>query len=117
MRADRKLSDRDLAAVVRALRDAERLIATSGAEALAARLPKTVVGIPEEFARRLEAARTLYLPDGVVTLPQVRESIAIVRAHMPFSPALRIPRPEDLVYAPAVKRAPGRPGQNPPAAR
>jgi ABC-type nitrate/sulfonate/bicarbonate transport system substrate-binding protein len=117
MRADRKLSDRDLAAVVRALRDAERLIATSRADTLAARLPKAVVGIPEDFARRLEAARTLYLPEGAVTLAQVRESIAIVRAHMPFSPALRIPRPEDLVYAPAVKRSPGRQNQNSPAAR
>ncbi len=105
MRADRKLPERDLAALGRALRDAERLIATAGAEALAARLPRAVVGIPEDFAERLEAARGLYLRDGAVTVAQARESIAIVRAHMPFSPALRIPRPEDLLYAPTLKRA------------
>ena len=104
MRADRKPADRDLAALTRALVAAERLIATSGADALATRLPKATVGLPEEFARRLEAARTLYLPKGAVTISQVRESIGIVRAHMPFSPGFRIPRPEELVYAPAVKR-------------
>lgn len=117
MRADRKLSDRDVAAVARALQEAERRIATGDADALAARLPKSVVGIPEEFARRLDAARALYLPEGAVTVPQVRESIAIVRAHMPFSPALRIPRPEDLIYAPAVKPTTGRQSRNRPAAR
>jgi NitT/TauT family transport system substrate-binding protein len=104
MRADRRPSDRDLAALVRALVDAERLIATAGAEALAAKLPKPVVGTAEEFERRLESARTLYLPEGTVTVPQIRESIALVRAHMPFSPGLRIPRPEDLIYVPGVSR-------------
>lgn len=104
MRADRRPSDRDLAALVRALVDAERFIATTGAEALAARLPRAVVGTAEEFERRLETARTLYLPEGTVTVPQIRESIAIVRAHMPFSTGLRIPRPEDLIYGPALTR-------------
>lgn len=104
MRADRRPSDRDLAALVRALVDAERLIATASAAALAAGLPRGVVGTAEEFERRLVTARTLYLPGGAVTVPQVRESIAIVRAHMPFSPGLRIPRPEELIYAPTVSR-------------
>jgi NitT/TauT family transport system substrate-binding protein len=110
VRADRRPADRDLAALVRALLDAERLIATSSAEALAARLPGAVAGNREEFARRLETARALYLPQGVVTAPQVRESIAIMRAHMPFAPGLRIPRPDELIYIPAV-----RPRSNPPA--
>src|SRR5262245_58095274 len=96
-RADRRPPDRDLAALVRALIEAERLIATADAETLAARLPRAVVGPPEEFARRLETARALYLPDGAVTVPQVRESIAIVRAHMAFPAGVRIPRPEDLI--------------------
>ena len=104
MRADRRPSARDLAALGRALVAAERLIATTGAEALAAKLPRAVVGTAEEFERRLETARMLYLREGAVTIPQIRESIAIVRAHMPFSPGLRIPRPEDLIYAPAVNR-------------
>jgi NitT/TauT family transport system substrate-binding protein len=110
VRADRRPADRDLAALVRALVEAERLIATADAEALAAKLPRVVVGNVAEFERRLEAARTLYVPEGSVTVRQVRESIALVRAHMPFSPGLRIPRPEDLISTPAVK-----PRVSPPA--
>jgi NitT/TauT family transport system substrate-binding protein len=105
MRADRRLADPDLAALVRALVEAERLIATSGAETLAARLHRSVVANPEEFERRVESARALYLAEGRVTVSQVRGSMAIIRAHMPFAPGLRIPRPEELIYAPAVKPA------------
>jgi hypothetical protein len=97
MRADRRPPERDLAALARALVDAERLIASAEAETLASRLPRTVVGAGEEFARRLGAARALYLPDGAVTVGQLRESIAVVRGHMPFSPGLRIPRAEEML--------------------
>ncbi|HMH50110.1 MAG TPA: ABC transporter substrate-binding protein [Candidatus Acidoferrum sp.] len=97
MRADRRPAERDLAALVRALVDAERLIATADAETLASRLPRSVTGTGDEFARRLETARALYLLDGAVTVTQLRDSIAVVRAHMPFSPGLRIPRPEELL--------------------
>jgi ABC-type nitrate/sulfonate/bicarbonate transport system substrate-binding protein len=97
VRADRQPADRDLQSLVRALLDAERVIATSDAEALAARLPRAVTGSAEEFARRLDAARGLYVADGAVTVAQLRESIALVRAHMPFSPGVRIPRPEELL--------------------
>ncbi len=104
MRADRKVADGDLAALARALIDAERLIATAAAEALAARLPRASVGVPEVFERRIETTRNLYLPEGTASVVQVRESIAIIRAHMPLSPTLKIPRPEDLITAPALKR-------------
>jgi NitT/TauT family transport system substrate-binding protein len=97
VRADRRPAERDLEAITRALLEAERLIATADAETVASTLPRAVTGSPEEFARRLDAARGLYLPDGAVTTPQVRESIAVVRAHMPFSPGLRIPRPEEML--------------------
>ena len=103
MRADRRVADRDLAALSRALVDAERLIASAPSEMLAARLPRNVTGPSEEFSARLEAARALYLPEGAVTIPQLRESIAIVRSHMPFSPGLRIPRPEDLIHTPGAR--------------
>ena len=104
MRADRRVGDRELAALGRALTDAEALIASAGVAALAARLPRASVGIPEEFERRLETTRDLYLPEGTVSVAQVRESIAIIRVHMPFSPSLKIPRPEDLIAVPARKR-------------
>jgi len=109
MRVDRKVTDRDLAALARALIDAERLIATAGAEALAARLPRTSVGVPEEFERRIEATRNLYLPKGMASVIQIRESIAIIRAQMPLSSTLKIPRPEDLIAVPALKRPGPRP--------
>jgi NitT/TauT family transport system substrate-binding protein len=108
VRADRRPADRDLAALGRALADAEQLIATAATETLAARLPRAVVGNTEDFERRLETARTLYLAKGRVTVPQVRESIAIIRAHMPFAPSARIPRPDDLIHAPAVTPARSR---------
>ena len=97
MRADRRPPERDLAALARALIDAERLIAIADAETLASRLPRTVTGPGDEFSRRLDTARALYLPDGAVTIAQLREGIAIVRGHMPFSPGLRIPSPEELL--------------------
>jgi NitT/TauT family transport system substrate-binding protein len=106
-RADRRPADRDLQALGRALVEAERLIATASADTLAEKLPRAVVGTPDDFARRVAAARALYLPDGAVTVDQIRESIALVRAHMPFSPALRIPRPEELLVKPAAP-SPGR---------
>lgn len=103
MRIDRKPADRDLMALTRALIAAERLIATAAPEALAARLPKAVVGVPEEFALRLAKARGVYLSEGAVTTSQVQTTLGIVRAHMPFSPLLKIPRPEDLIYIPVVR--------------
>lgn len=109
MRADRRVADEDLAALARALIDAERLIATAGAETLAARLPRASVGVPELFERRIETTRHLYLPDGTATVVQVRESIAIIRTHMPLSSTLKIPRPEDLIAVPALKRPATRP--------
>ena len=107
MRVDRRLADRDLAALARALVEAEHVLATADAETLASKLPRSVTGPPDEFARRLETARALYLPDGAATIPQLRDSIAIVRAHMPFSPGLRIPRPDELLYTPGI-RSPSR---------
>lgn len=101
-RADRRPGERELAALVKALVDAERLIATASADTLAAKLPRAVAGTPEDFGRRLDAARALYLPDGAVTVEQVRESMTLVRAHMPFSPGLRLPRPEELLVKPAA---------------
>jgi NitT/TauT family transport system substrate-binding protein len=114
MRADRRPADRDLIALGRALVEAERWMATAGAEELAARLPKVVVGTPDDFERRLEAARALYLSEGAVTIPQLRDSIALVRAHMPFSPGLSIPRPDDLLYTPSLKARPNAPSSRRP---
>jgi NitT/TauT family transport system substrate-binding protein len=105
-RADRRLSDRDLARFARALVAAERRIASADPEALAARLPPRSVGPREEFAERLETARGLYLPDGDVTANQVQETIAMIRAHLPLPASLKVPRPEELLHSPPRPRTP-----------
>jgi NitT/TauT family transport system substrate-binding protein len=96
MRRDRGLRDRDLTAFARAVLAAQRRMAEDG-EALAARLPVAVTGEAETFKARLAAIRDLYLEDGLVTAEQVRETLVLIRAHLPLPVTIRIPRPEDLV--------------------
>jgi NitT/TauT family transport system substrate-binding protein len=96
MRRDRGLRDRDLTAFARAVLTAQRRMAEDG-EALAARLPVAVTGEAETFKARLAAIRDLYLEDGLVTAEQVRETLVLIRAHLPLPVTIRIPRPEDLV--------------------
>jgi NitT/TauT family transport system substrate-binding protein len=96
MRRDRGLRDRDLTAFARAVLAAQRRMVEDG-EALAARLPVAVTGEAETFKARLAAIRDLYLEDGLVTAEQVRETLVLIRAHLPLPVTIRIPRPEDLV--------------------
>jgi NitT/TauT family transport system substrate-binding protein len=101
MRADRPLRDRDLAAFTRAVLAAEQRIATAAASALAERLPTSITVPPDEFEARLAACRALYLPDGVVTLEQVRQTLTLIRAHVPLPVTARVPKPEELLYTPS----------------
>ena len=104
-RADRRPPDRDLFALGRALKRAEQLIRTGEASELAAKLPTQVVGEPEDFAARLTASRSLYLPDGVVAADQLQQTITIIRAHTPLPQSVKIPRPEDMlqIKAPSAR--------------
>ena len=104
-RADRRPADRDLAALVRALRKAEQRIKAAEASELIGRLPTRVVGEPRDFEARLATARALYLPDGLVSPDQVQQTIAIIRAHTPLPQSVKIPRPEDMLQ---IKVAPAR---------
>ncbi|MBI3827587.1 MAG: ABC transporter substrate-binding protein [Candidatus Rokubacteria bacterium] len=106
-RADRLPPDAEIQAFIRALRAAERQLAGAGAEALATKLARRVVGAPDEFAARLEASRALYLPNGDVTAVQLRDTIAMIRGQTPLPPTLALPRPEDMLYQ-AVKRPASR---------
>jgi hypothetical protein len=72
-------------------------MAEDDGEALAARLPVAVTGEAGTFKARLAAIRDLYLEDGLVTAEQVRETLVLIRAHLPPPVTVRIPRPEDLV--------------------
>ena len=65
-------------------------LAAGGAEALAARLPRSVVGTPEEFEARVQQARSLYLPDGRVSEDQLETTVTLLRDQMPLRSRPRI---------------------------
>jgi len=96
-RADRRLSDRDLSGLVRALRKAEQRIRSAEARELASKLPTRVVGESDDFEARLATSRALYLPDGLVSADQLQQTIAIIRTHTPLPQSVHIPRPEEML--------------------
>ncbi len=102
-RADRRPRDGDLRAFARAVLAAEQRLATAPADELAPRLPRRVGA--EDFAARLEATRQIYLPDGLVSADQVRETLALIRAHRPLPVTSRVPAPEDLLHLEPLRRA------------
>jgi NitT/TauT family transport system substrate-binding protein len=106
-RAERRIADRELTALGRALLAAERRIATESPAALAERLAKPVVGVGDEFPRRVAAARAATLPDGLVEPDAVKATIAAIRAHVPLPHGLRVPRPEDLLHLGPLRHALG----------
>ena len=111
-RADRRPRDRDLSAFARALLAAEQQIATAPPDELAARLPTRVRGLATEFAARLEATRRIYVADGLVTPEQVRDTLALIRAHHPLPITSRVPSPEEMLLMAPLRRA-----LSPPAGR
>lgn len=112
MRNDRRPRDRDLTAFARAVLAAERRMAEGDGSALGSKLPRTVTIMPDTFEAKLAASRQLYLKDGVVTVEQVRETLVLIRAHLPLPVTARVPRPEDLVHLGPARRA-----VSPPPAR
>ena len=104
MRADRPVRDRELAAFHRAVLTAESRLATATAAELAERLSSSITVPSEEFEGRLEACRRLYLDDGAVTIPQVRETLTMIRAHVVLPATALVPPPDELLYA-ASRRA------------
>ncbi|HEU4368918.1 MAG TPA: ABC transporter substrate-binding protein [Methylomirabilota bacterium] len=111
-RADRRPRDRDLGAFARAVLAAEQRLGTARADELAARLPARVVGPAAEFAARLEATRYIYLPGGLVSADQLRDTLALLRAHQPLPVASRVPAPEEMLHVEPLRRV-----LNPPAGR
>ena len=103
-RKDRMPRDTDLAAFARAVIAAEKLIAETHPEALAERLPPSLVGTPDEFSRRVETTREIYLPDGTVTPQQLSETIEIIRNYGPLPATLKMPKPEEFIHQVALTR-------------
>jgi NitT/TauT family transport system substrate-binding protein len=102
VRVDRRPRDRDLGAFARAVLAAERRIGAASAVDLSTRLPRRLVD--DEFRDRLEATRGIYLPDGLVTADQIRETLALIRAHQPLPVASRVPSPEELLHIEPLRR-------------
>jgi NitT/TauT family transport system substrate-binding protein len=109
-RADRRPRDRDLGAFARAVLAAEQRIGAATADDLAARLDKRIGA--DDFAARLEATRGIYLADGLVTADQLRETLALIRAHQPLPATSRVPSPEELLHIEPLRRV-----LRPPAGR
>jgi ABC-type nitrate/sulfonate/bicarbonate transport system substrate-binding protein len=105
MRADRRPRDRDLTAFARAVLAAQRRIAEGEVEALAGTLPPSVTAGADDFEARLAAGRDMYLKDGLVTAEQVRETLVLIRAHLPLPVTARVPRPEDFLAVEPTRRA------------
>lgn len=99
-RADRLPPPPVLETFRRALQEAVRHLREVPEDALRGRLPPAVAGAPDDFSRRLQAARHAYLPDGVVGVAQARETIRLIRAYAPLPEAVTVPLPEELVRLP-----------------
>lgn len=104
-RADRRPHDRILAAFARAVLAAQRRLATESPDDLAAHLPRNVVGVAEEFERRVLTTRGLYLADGRVGRDELRDSIDLIQAHMPLPATVKVPRPGDMLHMVPLRRA------------
>jgi NitT/TauT family transport system substrate-binding protein len=102
--ADRRPRDRDLAAFARAVLAAEQQLATAPPAELAAKLGKRVAGSGDDFAERLESTRAIYLDGGLVTAEQVKQTMALIRAHQPLPATSRVPSPEDLLHLEPLRR-------------
>jgi NitT/TauT family transport system substrate-binding protein len=105
VRSDRRPRERDLTAFARAVLAAQRRIADGNGNGLATKLPRAVTIMPDAFEAKLAASRQLYLKDGLVTVEQVRETLILIRAHLPLPVSARVPRAEDLVHVEATRRA------------
>jgi NitT/TauT family transport system substrate-binding protein len=103
-RADRRPRDRDLAAFARAVLAAEQQIASAPPAELAAKLGKRVAGSGDDFAERLEGTRAIFLEGGLVTAEQVKQTMALIRAHQPLPATSRVPSPEELLHVEPLRR-------------
>jgi len=90
MRAERRVGEAELAAFARAVIAAQERIAAGEPANLAPKLPKSVVGLAEDFGARLTQGKTLYLPRGRVTTNQLQASETFLRDQLPLPPRARI---------------------------
>jgi NitT/TauT family transport system substrate-binding protein len=104
-RTERRPGDRELTAFARAVTAATRLLRTEPASVISAKLPPVAVGTGDDFERRLETTRGVWLADGLVTADAVAHTVEIARAHLPLPRTLRLPRAEQLLHLDPARRA------------
>ena len=110
VRPDSKLSERELTAVARALLRAVARLSEGSPEALAAALPGSVKGSPEDFATRLQGARGSWLPRGRVTEEMLKVSVDQARERAPLPETVKLPL---LRWYPLILAEPLRKAQEP----
>jgi NitT/TauT family transport system substrate-binding protein len=102
-----------LTAYARALQRVQHWLATTPAAAVAARLPAALVGDPERFVARLEAARAAYAPDGHATDAGLRATLEVLRGGTPWPVTVKL-EPEGLREPAFVTAARAALGPTPP---
>lgn len=100
-----RLTDAELEALCRALLLAVARIQTTSPEELAQKLPRAVVGLPEDFAARVAGIRRIYVPDGLVDPDTLEFTIKMLRDIIALPRVLRIPRPTEMLRAGPLRRA------------
>ncbi|MCI0547449.1 MAG: ABC transporter substrate-binding protein [Candidatus Rokubacteria bacterium] len=92
VRGEQPPSDAELEPVLRAVLWALARVQSEPPAEIAAGLPVSVVGLPEDFAARVLGARRIYLPAGVVTAEALEASIDLARARATLPAAVNVPR-------------------------
>jgi NitT/TauT family transport system substrate-binding protein len=105
VRRDRRPPDRVLTAFARAVIAAQHRLVSASPQALAERLPGSVVGLPDEFARRVEASRKLYLADTIVEPEQAGRTIEMIRTRLPLAATSRTPTAKELLHTGPLRQA------------
>jgi len=109
VRGDTKLGTAELTPLARALLRAQGRIQNTSPEDLVVKLPRPVVGAPEDFALRLLGARDGYLPDGWVSADTFKRSVALFRSHSAIPAKVDLPwRLGKLLFTEPLEAALGR---------
>lgn len=103
--ATSRLDAAELIPVARALLVAQRRIRSAPAADLAESFGGSVVGDREDFALRVEGARALFLPDGVVSPEALEASIDLVQARARLPVVVKLPRLDRLLFLEPLRRA------------
>jgi NitT/TauT family transport system substrate-binding protein len=97
---------RDLASLARALLRANERLASATPEVLAAALPPSLVGSPEDWRARVGGARGVLLDSGRVDVEALERSVGLIKLRAPIPATVSLPRRLDrLLLAEPVEDA------------